>query len=285
MKHAYCIIVHDEPLLFENLISMIDDERNDIYVLIDKKADATLFQTVHTEKSKISFIHNVEIHWGTFSQVEAELAVFSAAHNGGDYSYFHLLSGKDLPIKSQDEIHTFIERNGKKEYLGIHVGEDPIVHNRTGYYYFFLDSLRTNSWRKSIQDFVVKLQKRLNLKRNIGMEPKRGCNWCSITNGFCQYLLEHVSFIREKFQYMPCVDEIYKQTLFYQSPFYENIFSIDNEYKSCMRKIDWSRGKPYTWTKVDLDELMESDRFFARKFSENDLEIVQLIKRKISNTK
>ena len=51
------------------------------------------------------------------------------------------------------------------------------------------------------------------------------------------------------------------------------------------KEIDWSRGKPYTWTKVDLDELMESDRFFARKFSENDMEIVQLIKRKISNTK
>lgn len=281
MKHAYCIIVHDEPLLFANLVSMIDDERNDIYVLIDKKVNAVPFYAVHSEKSKLSFIHNVEIHWGTFSQVEAELAVFSAAYHGGDYSYFHLLSGKDLPIKTQDEIHTFIERNVNREYIGIHVGSDSVVQERAGYYYFFLDSLRTNSWKKKLQDWVVKLQKRFKLKRNIGMEPKRGCNWCSITKDFCHYLLEQEVFIRKNFQYIPCVDEIYKQTLFYQSPFYKNIYAVDNEYESCMREIDWNRGKPYTWTKADFDDLMKSNRFFARKFSSQEIELVWMLKTRI----
>lgn len=283
MKHAYCIIVHDDPQLFGDLISMIDDERNDIYVLIDKKVDAHPFLTISAKKSKLSFIHNVAIHWGSFSQVEAELTLFSFAYNGGEYSYFHLLSGKDLPIKTQDEIHAFIDRQEKKEFIGIHVGEDPVVQDRAGYYYVFLDSLRTNSWKKSVQNGIVKLQKWFKMKRNIGMEPKRGCNWCSITKGFCRYLLDHESFIRKNFQYMPCVDEIYKQTLFYQSPFYKNIYAADDEYESCMREIDWSRGKPYTWTKADFDELMESDRFFARKFSERDMEIVQMIKREILN--
>ena len=32
MKHAYLIIVHNEYSVLETLLSMIDDERNDIYL-------------------------------------------------------------------------------------------------------------------------------------------------------------------------------------------------------------------------------------------------------------
>jgi len=37
-KHAYLILVHQFTLILETLIRLIDDERNDIYVHIDKKA-------------------------------------------------------------------------------------------------------------------------------------------------------------------------------------------------------------------------------------------------------
>lgn len=37
MKHAYCIIAHNEPIILQKLIEAIDDDRNDIYLLIDKK--------------------------------------------------------------------------------------------------------------------------------------------------------------------------------------------------------------------------------------------------------
>ena len=35
MKHAYLIIAHNEYPVLETLVSMIDDERNDIYLHID----------------------------------------------------------------------------------------------------------------------------------------------------------------------------------------------------------------------------------------------------------
>lgn len=39
MKHAYLIMAHSRPDLLQNLVSMIDDERNDIYTYIDKKVE------------------------------------------------------------------------------------------------------------------------------------------------------------------------------------------------------------------------------------------------------
>ena len=38
MKHAFLIIAHNEYPILEVLLSMLDDERNDIYLHIDKRA-------------------------------------------------------------------------------------------------------------------------------------------------------------------------------------------------------------------------------------------------------
>ena len=59
----------------------------------------------------------------------------------------------------------------------------------------------------------------------------------------------------------------------------ENIYNKDDEFKSCVRKIDWNRGNPYVWTNDDFDELMRSDAIFARKFDNSDMEIVKRIKK------
>ena len=47
--------------------------------------------------------------------------------------------------------------------------------------------------------------------------------------------------------------------------------------KSAMRKIDWERGKPYTWRNKDYDELVQSDMLFARKFSSEQIELAHKI--------
>lgn len=36
-KHAYCIIAHNDKFCLETLLNLLDDKRNDIFLLIDKK--------------------------------------------------------------------------------------------------------------------------------------------------------------------------------------------------------------------------------------------------------
>ncbi|UVV53809.1 hypothetical protein NXY15_04150 [Bacteroides thetaiotaomicron] len=40
MKHAYLIIAHNEFEILKRLIQALDDERNDIYIHFDRKAES-----------------------------------------------------------------------------------------------------------------------------------------------------------------------------------------------------------------------------------------------------
>ena len=45
-----------------------------------------------------------------------------------------------------------------------------------------------------------------------------------------------------------------------------------------MRFIDWNKGNPYIFRSIDFEQLMSSDRMFARKFDEKvDFDIVERI--------
>lgn len=121
MKHAFLIIAHNEYPILEVLLSMLDDERNDIYLHIDKRAVA-LYQKIKGFKTKKAGFYLIEksikVYWGDISLVKAEYLLFETALKNGTYVYYHLLSGTDLPIKSQDYIHEFFHKNSGKEFVG-----------------------------------------------------------------------------------------------------------------------------------------------------------------------
>lgn len=49
-------------------------------------------------------------------------------------------------------------------------------------------------------------------------------------------------------------------------------------YMTKMMIIDWTKGNPYIFRSADFEQLMSSDRMFARKFDEGiDFDIVERI--------
>lgn len=55
-----------------------------------------------------------------------------------------------------------------------------------------------------------------------------------------------------------------------------NIFN--NDYKSCLREIDFKNGNPYIYRINDFNKLINSENLFARKFdSRIDKEIINEI--------
>lgn len=52
MKHAFLIIAHNEYPILEVLLSMLDDERNDIYLHIDKRAVALYQKSKDSKQEK-----------------------------------------------------------------------------------------------------------------------------------------------------------------------------------------------------------------------------------------
>ena len=76
-----------------------------------------------------------------------------------------------------------------------------------------------------------------------------------------------------------------KQTFTFNSQFRNKIFDLDDEFHSCMRDIDWNRGRPYVWhTAGDYAYLSKSERLFARKFDYNNYpDIINKLIYKIRN--
>ena len=101
MKHAYLIIAHNEYPVLRALLSMLDDERNDIFLHIDHRS-MELYEKIHSVQMQRANLHILstrnKVYWGDLSQVETEYLLLETASAKEAYSYYHLLSGTDLPI-------------------------------------------------------------------------------------------------------------------------------------------------------------------------------------------
>lgn len=282
MKHAYLIMAHIEFNLLENLLSVLDYPNNDIFVHIDKKVGEYTVK-YHPKYSKIFVIPNeqrVDIRWGEDSQIYGELLLYRYASQMGKYDYYHLLSGIDMPIKSQQYIHDFFEEHKGFEFIGL-TKNAYYTKERLMYFHFFIT--RKDTKRKLMHTIVIAIQKMLQIKRgnkewNI---LAKGTNWCSLTHAAVQYILNHEDFIRKRFAYTLMCDEVYKQTLLMNSSLASHLYDKDDEGRGCMRLIDWKRRYPYTWTMNDWNELMDSDKLFARKFSSQHQDLVDRLTKKV----
>jgi hypothetical protein len=286
-KHAYLVIAHDNFYILEKQIKMLDHINNDIYIHIDKRVknfDFKYFLSV-PKKSKIFFTERIKVYWGHYSQIQCELILLKKASKQ-EYAYYHLLSGVDLPLKSQDDIHHFFEKNEGKEFVHFLTNnwdiENDIYRRRIGQFHFISKHYRHKSplisiTYKILDHFLVRLQRIFKVNRIKGNESKFkfGSNWFSITHIAAKYIISQEEWIKKTFNYSLCPDELFLQTILLNSQFKNSIIN-DN-----VRLIDFDRGKnssPYTFKKDDYDELMNSDLLFARKFDENaDRKVVDLI--------
>lgn len=280
MKHAYLIMAHNDFYILEKLIKLIDDERNDIYLHIDKKVknfDFDYFKGL-SRKSNITFVKRLDVRWGSSKQIDCEYVLFKEAYKK-HYAYYHLLSGVDLPLARQDVIHKFFEENKGKEFVAIdnHKGISSEAIERVKFYHFLVPLARSKS--KLLKKFFgifhyysIKFQRLLKIDRlkKYNLHFRKGANWVSVTDAFVGYILSRENEMKKIFKYSFCADELFVQTLLYNSEFYKNIYSKKNDdYSGIKRCIDWKRGTPYTYKEEDFNELINSGNFWARKFSTN----------------
>lgn len=286
--HAYMIIAHNQFELLERLIHKLDDKRNDLYIHIDAKVkdfDFEKFSSL-TKYSRVIFTdERIDITWGDYSQVRCELLLLKTAveneSSSCPYSYFHLISGVDLPIKTNDEIHSFFEKNSGKEFVHYTSNTpDQLFENRIRYYHFFRK--KRNLFYKIIAQVFLSVQKlfRVNRLKGTGIKVQKGCNWFSITGEFAHYIASNSEKYGAIFNYSYCADEVFIQTIAENSKFGKNLFmpNCNNNHYACARLIDWKRGNPYVFRKEDYELIKSSPCMFARKFDMNiDREIVDML--------
>ena len=179
MKHAYLIIAHNEFEILKRLIQALDDERNDIYIHFDRKLNH--YPDCRTSYAKLTFLEErMDVRWGDISVVDAEFALFDEAYRRGEYSYYHLLSGVDMPLKTQNYIHRFFEKNAGKEFVGYYQGNiSKEIDRKVCRWHLFPKSFKETEGGLAVTKRVlragcVRLQSLLGIRRNKDINFRKG---------------------------------------------------------------------------------------------------------------
>lgn len=277
MNICYGIITHKNSNILRNTINLLY-RNNNILLHIDKKADESIFEEY---KSMVEIIdNNVNVQWGTYSQIESTLNLIKASMKY-KFDYLCIISGDDMPLKSDDKIKEFFDKNKGKEFIGIdkNIGykeiENRVKYKHNGYQY------KKN--KNILEKILAKLQKKLSLQKKndkFKLLPKlyKGPNWFCVSYEFCEYLLEYLKqnkWYEDAFKDSLCGDEVFFQTILMNSRFKSNVYKL-NEFDDnhmALRYIDWTTGPEYPrlLDESDFDKIKEnknSDCIFARKFKE-----------------
>ena len=287
-RHAYLITAHNKKAQLLTLLRLLDDPMNDVYLHIDRKArgfdEAEL--AAAAPRCRVRFVPRLDARWGSEVFIDAIVSLIALASEE-EHAFYHLLSGVDLPLKTQREIRAFFDAHAGREFVSFEreTAKPAVIEGRIARWH----------WQRPVNPFLKKLDRRLapafdSLQKLLHIDRikdapvvfQKGGVWFSITHALARYVAEAMPRYRAYYRASSCADEIWLQTLVANSPFMERraFMGWDDEPAATMRYVDWSGGgaSPRTLTSADYDALMESGMLFARKFDENrDADVIQKI--------
>jgi hypothetical protein len=279
LQTAYLILAHHQPDHLAKLVARLDHPNCMFFIHIDLKAEIVDFINSADGRSNVIFIEDrYTVNWGGFSQVEATLALLSAAFAfGPSFHRYCLLSGSDYPIKGNGMIQTEFASNREFMRIDRKIGaSEDNSHCRNVTFYWFMDA--QDPARRALSGSL----KRDPFNR---FALYHGTQWWALTHDCVEYIFgflssnaDYHSFFRDTL----CPEEIFFHSIVKRSPFTSRIthdfeiisdrdqFSSSNEH-GC-HYIDWNAtGEdrlPKALDLTDLDKLLNSKALFARKFQQ-----------------
>lgn len=290
-RHAYLIMAHHNFSQLFRLIKFLDSPDVDIYLHVDKKAK--LFDRSQAMKicsyAKLTILHGKSLAWGGNSLTKCEIDMLKAALSG-QYDYYHLISGEDIPLMPMKAMHAFFDENQGKEFVSVNWAAtnkpNSGIYNRIRYYNWFQNyaGRGTKGFKRlcwELQLILKNLQIKCGVDRckKLSWRLGKGSQWFSITHEFAQYMVSYYeSNLKRAFAFSFGTDELLVQTSLINNP----SFLVQQYKDGNMRLIDWERSvdgcSPYTFTSEDYDMMMDSGKLWARKVSETvDNEVIDKI--------
>jgi hypothetical protein len=281
-KIAIMMTVHKNEEQVNRLINHLSKEF-DIFVHIDKRSSLKIRET-----DNVFVYKKYKVYWGSFNQIMATLFLSKKAFEKG-YDRYILISGQDLPIKTNEEILDFFNNN-EKEYISgqklpiASLSENGGLDRMTRYWVnhrgrgkFLINRLYDKC---ECRLFNILSRKR---PRPIDYEFHKGTNWTNFTHKCVgktiEYLYKNPQYIK-RFKWTHCADEIFYHTIINLLEGLE----VENEN---LRYVNWTDGPEYPKTLriEDYEKIMrDNKKLFARKFDANiDQEIIEMIYKEIEN--
>ena len=120
MRIAFLNLCHCEPEIVFRVATKLTKHPNfDMYIHVDAKSEIEPFKTLLEGNSQVFFLEKrFPVYWGGYNAIEATMELLRIAlASPQNYDYFVLLQNMDYPIKSNQEIESFFEKNNGKEFI------------------------------------------------------------------------------------------------------------------------------------------------------------------------
>jgi hypothetical protein len=276
---AVMLMVHNNEAQVNRLIGHLSADF-DVYVHVDKRV------SLRVEARPNVFVYKkYKTYWGSFNLVTATLYLLREAFKK-QYDRYILISGQDLPLKTNEEIKAFFKDN-QTEYLDMAKvptsGVGPTLDRLTTYHldFKFYDRKHLHQMTR----FFAKILKVITkpFPRKIDYEFYGGSQWFAFTHNclgkIFEYLEKDKKYVR-RFWWTHCSDEIFFQTILHQ------LDGLTIE-KNSLRYVDWRTGPegPRILREEDFEKIMADGRnLFARKFdARRDSVVIEMIYREIAD--
>lgn len=286
MKIAYLMLVHKNPQLLKRAIGRLSSEDCAFFIHVDRKTDIREFSAIVGDD--IFFREQrIPVYWGEFSQVEATLGlVRQALACSARYDYFTLSTGSDYPLRSGKYVRTFLEDNRGLEFMSL------VKMPAPGFPLSKINKLRYPS-DKPVRRFAARALAKLGLAQRDhrkylgGLAAYAGHGSWTLSRDACQHMVDFARcnpHLEKYFRNAFTSDEMFFHTILGNSPFRSRV-------RKSLTYIDWpTRGNhPATLGEEHLrffesqervwveDEWGSGEVLFARKFSDDNLDLVDRI--------
>ena len=264
MKIAHLLLTHANPAQIKRLIDRLQHPDAYFFIHVDLKAAIEPF-TKLLNQPNIYFIKNrIKVYWGGYSIVQATINSFEEILSfDNKFGYINLISGQDYPLKNVNFIHSFFKSNPGKafmHFLSIEHEWKEALPRVTKYHlanYHFPGQYK-------LEGLINKIMPPRKLPKD--MVAVGRSQWFTIKPECAAYIVNYLkenNSVRRFFTLSWAPDEMIFQTILFNSPF-KNDMVNDN-----LLYVDWSQGgaSPKVLKMEDADKMIQSGKFFARKFN------------------
>jgi len=288
MKIAYLMLVHKNPRLLERAIRILSTEDCGFFIHIDLKTDLREFSRLSGDNIFFSD-QRLSVYWGEFSQVEATIRLIrQALASSAEYDYFVFLQGSDYPLRSGRYIQQFLQKNRGFEFMNL------VKMPAPGYPLSKINKLRYPS-DMPVRRFASRALTKLSFAQRDyrkclgGLEAYAGHAYWTLSRDACRHIVEFTTrnpHLEKYFRNAFTSDEMFFHTVLGNSPFrprcrkslvfVEPTWSIAGDLRHMVNEehVTFFEAQDKPWVE---DEWGSGEALFARKFSDDRLDLVERI--------
>ena len=291
MNIAYLISTFTDPPHLQRMIHALDAEGCHFFVHVDAKVDIRPFKELCSGANVCFLNDRVNVYWGTYSQVEFQMRMIRAALDSEvRFDRLFILSGQDYPLWSNNRIKRFLEKAGERALLsGICIDSDEVQEQKKKIYRLYRPQTDIRWLSPKMNDRLSKgirkvckllgVRKKLNLTVNgEHWHLYKGSDYLCLSRELAEYVYDKWKDspeIQRYFRTCFAPSETCIQTIVFNNPLFRRRADLHTGDYQTLKALTFLHYIDYIpviriWKDGDLDELTNSGKMFARKFTTED---------------